>query len=78
MEVTKGALPAEGRMAHLIRTLDYLFGCRHGNLSRVFTIGGRTYRVCCGCGAKSDYSLASMSTGRRLARRPVFKWLHIA
>jgi hypothetical protein len=78
MEVKMGAFEVGGLMARLVRTLDYLFGCHHGNLSRVFTIGGRTYRVCCGCGAKFDYSLANMSTGRRLARRPVFKWLHIA
>jgi len=44
-------------MRILFRVLDYVFGCHHGNLSRVFTIEGRTYRVCCGCGAKFDYSL---------------------
>ncbi|MGA2919785.1 MAG: hypothetical protein ABSE28_01675 [Candidatus Sulfotelmatobacter sp.] len=64
-------------MASLFSALDYLFGCHHGNLSRVFTIGGKTYRVCCGCGAKFDYSLAEMSTGRRLALTPAFKWLRI-
>lgn len=64
-------------MAALVSALDYLFGCHHGNLSRVFTIGGKTYRVCYDCGAKFDYSLANMSTGGRLARPPVFKWLRI-
>jgi hypothetical protein len=49
-------------MEWLARVLDLLFGCRHRNLSRVFTIGGQTYRVCCGCGAKFSYSLANMST----------------
>jgi hypothetical protein len=39
-------------MERLMSTLDFLFGCHHGHLSRVFTIGGRTYRVCCDCGAK--------------------------
>lgn len=45
----------------LTRLLDFLFGCHHSNFSRVFTIGRRTYRVCCGCGAQFDYSLESMS-----------------
>ncbi len=45
--------------------IDFLFGCHHGNLSRVFTIGGHTYRVCCDCGAKFDYSLQTMSIERR-------------
>ena len=39
-------------MEGLLKTLDCLFGCHHGNLSRVFTLDGRTYRVCCSCGAK--------------------------
>lgn len=47
---------------------NLLFGCRHGNLSRVFTIRRRTYRVCCDCGAEFDYSLAAMSTYRAQAR----------
>ena len=59
-------------MEDLVRTLDYLFGCHHGNLSRVFTIGETTYRVCCDCGAEFDYSLASMSIGHRVAGRSMF------
>lgn len=39
---------------------DYLFGCHHHKLSRVFTIGGQTYCVCFDCGARFDYSLATM------------------
>lgn len=78
IELTVGALEVGGFMARLIRTLDYLFGCHHSNLSRVFTIGGRTYRVCCACGAKFDFSLENMATGHRLGRRPTFKWLPIA
>lgn len=54
---------------------DFVFGCRHGHLSRVFTIGGRTYRVCCDCGRKFDYSLASMSFERHVQRRPRHQWL---
>ena len=53
-----------------IGILDFLFGCHHRNLSRVFTIGGNTYRVCCDCGAKFDYSLEMMSLERRDAPAP--------
>jgi hypothetical protein len=62
-------------MANIVRALDYLFGCHHGNLSRVFTIEGKTYQVCCKCGAKFDYSLVEMSMGRRQSRRPGFRWM---
>jgi len=62
-------------MASIVRALDYLFGCHHGNLSRVFTIEGKTYQVCCKCGAKFDYSLVEMSTGRRQSRRSGFRWM---
>ena len=48
-------------MKWLAIAFDFLFGCRHRNLSRVFTIGGQSYRVCCDCGAKFGYSLATMS-----------------
>jgi len=47
-------------MERLVVILDFLFGCHHGHLSRVFTIGGRTYKVCCNCGKKFTYSLANM------------------
>jgi len=58
-------------MARLLSALDFLFGCHHSNLSRVFTIDRRTYRVCCDCGAQFGYSLATMSIVRRLPRTPV-------
>ena len=48
-------------MYWLAKVYDFIFGCRHGNLSRVFTIGGDTYIVCCLCGIKFPYSLDSMS-----------------
>jgi len=57
----KGAL-----MATLIAMLDFLFGCHHAHLSRVFTLQGETYQVCCDCGAKYAYSLETMSIERRL------------
>jgi hypothetical protein len=53
-----------------MKILDFLFGCRHAELSRVFTIGGQTYRVCCTCGTRFSYSLASMRMGRRYAEIP--------
>jgi hypothetical protein len=53
-------------MAALIAILDFLFGCHHPHLSRVFTLGGETYRVCCDCGARYEYSLETMSIERRL------------
>jgi len=62
-------------MQRLMFALDFLFGCHHRHLSRVFTINGRTYRVCCDCGAKFGYSLTSMSIERH-ARR--FDVQHVA
>ena len=55
-------------MTSITTTLEYLFGCHHGNLSRVFTLGGRSYRVCCDCGAQFSYSLDSMSIEHRKYR----------
>ncbi len=48
-------------LAEVIRSVDWVFGCHHGSLSRVFTIGGRTYKVCLDCGRQFDYSWQSMS-----------------
>jgi hypothetical protein len=33
---------------------QFIFGCRHRHLSRVFTIKHRTYRVCLDCGREFD------------------------
>jgi hypothetical protein len=41
--------------------LEFAFGCHHTKLSRVFTIAGHSCKVCCGCGAHSEYSLRTMS-----------------
>lgn len=43
------------------RIYDLLLGCPHGNISRPFTLHGRTYCVCCDCGHEFAYSLKSMS-----------------
>ena len=53
-------------MENLVVALDFLFGCHHQNLSRVFTLDGQTYRVCCDCGARFEYSLTNMSVKRRV------------
>lgn len=51
-------------MTYIASVFEFLFGCHHGNLSRVFTINGRSYRVCCDCGTQFGYSLATMSIQR--------------
>ena len=58
--------------------LEFLFGCHHSQLSRVFTIGGESYRVCCDCGAKFAYSMQTMSIARRLPSVPVMTRFRIA
>ena len=68
----------EAFVARLIPILDFLFGCHHGYLSRVFTLGGETYRVCCDCGARFKYSLETMSVERRLSSAPVMTRFRIA
>jgi len=62
--------------------LNFAFGCHHAKLSRVFTIEGHSYKVCCDCGAHFDYSLRTMSIMphhklfpalRRLRARRIYK-----
>jgi len=48
-------------MRYIAFIIEFLFGCHHYNLSRVFTINRHTYCVCCDCGAEFDYSLDTMS-----------------
>ena len=55
---------------NVTRLLEFLFGCHHSSLSRVFTIGRRTYRVCCDCGAEFDYSLETMAIKSQRTRSP--------
>jgi hypothetical protein len=43
-----------GRMNPLRWIFQFAFGCRHRHLSRVFTIKGRTYKVCFDCGEEFD------------------------
>ena len=62
----------------LLAVLDFLFGCHHLHLSRVFTLEGETYKVCCDCGAKFAYSLETMSIERRLPLTPILTRFRIA
>jgi hypothetical protein len=65
-------------MTYMAAALEFLFGCHHTNLSRVFTIRGRSYRVCCGCGAQYGYSLDNMSIQQRdSSHRPPCHVLHL-
>ena len=57
---------------------NLLFGCRHGQLSRVFTIGGETYRVCFDCGARFEYSMETMSIEGRIPLAPMMTRFRIA
>lgn len=54
-------------MNNLITVFDYLFGCHHEHLSRVFTINRRSYKVCCDCGAAFEYSLDTMTICGRIS-----------
>lgn len=55
-------VPLWDSVAHpLACVLELAFGCHHRNVSRVFTINGHSYKVCCDCGATFDYSLRTMS-----------------
>jgi len=65
-------------MTTFLAILDLLLGCHHVHLSRVFTLQGETYKVCCDCGAKFAYSLKSMSIERRLPLTPVLTRFRIA
>jgi len=45
-------------MKLFLRLFQFLFGCRHHHLSRVFTIKQRTYKVCFDCGREFDLPAA--------------------
>ena len=49
----------------LANALEFAFGCHHRKLSRVFTIEGHSYKVCCDCGARFNYSLETMAITHR-------------
>jgi hypothetical protein len=62
----------------VLRLCDFVFGCHHRQLSRVFTIDCRTYRVCCACGATFKYSLETMSMDPRGSRSSALAELWMA
>jgi hypothetical protein len=49
----------------VLRIFQFAFGCHHSQMSRVFTIKKRTYRVCFKCGQEFDYTWALMDPRRR-------------
>jgi hypothetical protein len=48
-------------MAFLSAIFEWIFGCHHRRLSRVFTVDHKTYQVCFDCGRKLQYSWRAMS-----------------
>jgi len=52
--LTAEAWQVTGRIGSFIARV---FGCRHGELSRPFSHGGRAYRSCLGCGAQRRFNL---------------------
>ena len=42
-------------MKPFLGLFQFLFGCRHRHMSRVFTIKHRTYKVCFDCGREFDF-----------------------
>jgi|SRR6516162_1491734 len=51
----------EPMRAFLNAIFEWVFGCHHRQLSRVFTIDHKTYLVCFDCGRKLQYSWKEMS-----------------
>jgi hypothetical protein len=47
-------------MKLLLRGFQFVLGCHHSQMSRVFTIKKRTYQVCCECGEEFEFSWALM------------------
>ena len=71
-------MPLWERVIHPLATvLEVAFGCHHRKLSRVFTVHGYSYKVCCDCGATFHYSLESMSIRPRRNFFPVLRRFRI-
>jgi hypothetical protein len=51
-------------MKPLLWLFQFVLGCHHSQMSRVFTIKKRTYQVCCGCGQEFEYSWTLMHPNR--------------
>lgn len=69
-------------MALGYKIMNWLFGCRHKELSRAFTSDNETYKVCLKCGARLRYSWQTMSLvderAERKARRRAERAARIA
>ena len=52
----------------VLLAFELLFGCRHRNLSRPFTLSGWTYEVCLNCGKKLAYGRADIWVRRRATK----------
>jgi hypothetical protein len=50
----RGQRQVTGKIGSLMARV---FGCRHGELSRPFSHGGRAYRSCLSCGAQRRFNL---------------------
>jgi len=64
-------------MEWIMRAYDLVFGCHHRNLSRVFSIEGSSYKVCCQCGANFPYSWESMHIIKGKERTPRRQFAHM-
>jgi hypothetical protein len=51
--------------------LERLFGCWHRNVSRPFTISGRTYEVCLDCGKQFAYARVDFQHSALARRNPM-------
>jgi hypothetical protein len=45
-----------------IGVFGIIFGCRHREMSRPFTIRGESYRTCLDCGARKAFDTKSLRT----------------
>jgi hypothetical protein len=63
-------------MQWILRAYDLVFGCRHPNLSRVFSIERASYKVCCQCGARFPYSWELMCIIKGKERKPRPELVH--
>lgn len=64
--LARETIPLWDSVTHpLANALEFAFGCHHRHMSRVFTMQGHSYKVCCDCGATFNYSLESMSIRHR-------------
>ena len=62
----------------MLSGFEFVFGCYHGQLSRVFTIKKRGYKVCLDCGRELEYSWESMRFLRPSALDQAFSFLKAA